>query len=258
MNKKFWKLTFLPVILLAILTGCEDIPRDNIFDPKNPDSFTDQVILVEAFVNTFNPLPYNLQALRALTNLEAHYGEKIAVVTYHRNQPDYPDSLALPENENLYSQYLEEIAGAVKGTPDIFVNGTANRVQGASSSAVVEERVGRFINDLLGNSGQYLLQPFGVSVTAGKVSAGCRIARLGNQEASQLRLRLIALKDLGGEMNHTCVGMRPAAEIPGIPAGEYVERQITEMPCTRTPDALLFVLTTADGRKILQVKKVLL
>ena len=39
------------LILLPLLLNCGSLDRDNLLDPKNPNSNADQVVLVELFVN---------------------------------------------------------------------------------------------------------------------------------------------------------------------------------------------------------------
>ena len=53
-----YRYIFSLVFLFVI--SCSEIDRDNILDPKNPSSKRDKVLLLEAFVNTENPAPYNI------------------------------------------------------------------------------------------------------------------------------------------------------------------------------------------------------
>ena len=66
-----------------IFNVCQDIPRDNVLDPKNPESSTRQIITVEAFVNTNNELSYNQNMLNALDLLDEKYPDKLSIMQYH-------------------------------------------------------------------------------------------------------------------------------------------------------------------------------
>ncbi|MEJ2053421.1 MAG: hypothetical protein P8X42_05830, partial [Calditrichaceae bacterium] len=79
-----YKFIFKLSIILALLAACSDIERDNLLDPKNPDSYSDTPILIEAFVNT--SFEYDAAALVALDQIQAQLGDNtdIEIVEYHR------------------------------------------------------------------------------------------------------------------------------------------------------------------------------
>ena len=93
------------VIPFLFILRCS-IPRDNILDPENPDSYRSHQIMIEAFVNTENPYPYNGYMLGALDSLLHLYKNQLFVAEYHRNTEDYPSDYHLAENEILYQTYL--------------------------------------------------------------------------------------------------------------------------------------------------------
>ncbi|MCK4754801.1 MAG: hypothetical protein KAS58_06175, partial [Calditrichia bacterium] len=80
---------------MVILISCKDIPRDNVLDPKNPDSYRAQVISLEAFVNTENDQMYNEYMLSALQTIVNRYPGKLILLQYHRKAISFPDSLAI-------------------------------------------------------------------------------------------------------------------------------------------------------------------
>ncbi len=100
-----FKLFLILYIVQAILISCNDIDRDNVLDPKNPESYRAQVISLEAFVNTENDQLFNEHMLQAMETILGRYPGKIILVQYHRNAIEFQDSLSIPENENLYEQY---------------------------------------------------------------------------------------------------------------------------------------------------------
>ncbi|MFN2128874.1 MAG: hypothetical protein ACK2TU_13525, partial [Anaerolineales bacterium] len=133
-------LLFIPIVVMVF--SCDDLPRDNLLDPKNPNSYRPQIVSLEAFVNTQNDADFNQYMLEALSIIEQRYPQKVAIAHYHRNVPDttYEDSLAIQANEILYTQYVNYFDGQ-KGVPDVFINGVAKRIKGASSVATALERL---------------------------------------------------------------------------------------------------------------------
>ena len=124
----------LCVFLVLIIFQCEDIPRDNVLDPKNPDSIIQHKIMIEAFVNTNNPSSVNEYALQALDSLSMLYADRLLIAEYHRNTAEYNDPYHLDKGELLYQHYISQFDN-VKGVPDIFINGSNQRIQGASSAS---------------------------------------------------------------------------------------------------------------------------
>ena len=107
---------FSHILLIGTFAaGCKDIERDNILDPKNPNSFRPHVVTVEAFVNTSPELPYNYNdiMLEALEQLKTIYAAKIIVSHYHRDVQEYKDNYALFESDQLYDKY-----GDIRWTPN--------------------------------------------------------------------------------------------------------------------------------------------
>ena len=179
--------------MALLLISCKDIPRDNLLDPQNPDSYQGSTILLEAFVNTNNPYNYNQWALQALDSIAEIYGSRVVIAEYHRNTSQYTDPLADPLFELLYDKYVQNSASPVKGVPDVFINGTGNRVQGASSVSSVLSRLNAALVDQVILENQYTLQPGEIKINGSEVNASCTIARLGNRSSENLLLKMILL-----------------------------------------------------------------
>ncbi|MEJ2050029.1 MAG: hypothetical protein P8Y60_09370, partial [Calditrichota bacterium] len=109
------RFIFSTIIAILLLSICKDIPRDNPLDPQNPNSYQQNVILLEAFVNTNNPYNYNLWALQALDSIAETYGSHVVIAEYHRNTSQFTDPLADPLFELLYEKYVEHSASVMKG-----------------------------------------------------------------------------------------------------------------------------------------------
>jgi hypothetical protein len=172
---------------LSILISCKDIPRDNILDPKNPNSYRDQVISLEAFVNTENDQMYNEYMLSAMQTVADRYAGKILLIHYHRNTNSFTDTLAIPENESLYEQYVNKFDG-LKGVPDVFINGTVARVKGASNENSAIDRLDNAIQPLLIENTFFTIEP-NVSKENTNLSISTKIARLGSESISDIIVR---------------------------------------------------------------------
>ncbi|MDM7924458.1 MAG: hypothetical protein QUS35_00390 [bacterium] len=110
--------------LLLLCAACE-LPRDNPLDPRNPDSRRPKRILIEAFVNMRTGEPFDGYAIEALDSLESVYGDRVAVIEYHRNAGGFVTPLHRSENDILYGRYLAAAGSDNRGVPDVFVDGPA-------------------------------------------------------------------------------------------------------------------------------------
>ncbi len=173
-NKKIFFL-----IGLGLLSGCSDIPRDNLLDPKNKNSIRPQIVAVDVFVNTGNDLQYNQYMLSALDQLQQKYAGQINIAEYHRNTTDYTDPLTLPENEILYNVYLAAFAAQGKGVPDVFLNGIAERIQGASSIATAVIRLEQALQPLLLQNSFFTIESE-INRNDDQADISIKLARLGS------------------------------------------------------------------------------
>ena len=147
------------VLIIILIFACDDIPRDNLLDPKNPNSYRPKFISIEAFVNTQNDDDFNEYMLSALSIIEERYPEKVLIAHYHRNVGDtYPDSLSMPGNDILYTQYINEFDGQ-KGVPDVFINGVAERIKGASGVESALVRLENALQPMLVENSFYTIEP---------------------------------------------------------------------------------------------------
>ena len=100
---------YAPLFLFFVLTACKDIDRDNILDPKNPDSYRALTTMIEAFVNTENDQFYNQDMIAALNSIKEQHGDKVVIAHFHRHAGTFMDSLSGQENEILYEKYIDQI-----------------------------------------------------------------------------------------------------------------------------------------------------
>ncbi len=216
------------LLISLTLAFCSDIPRDNVLDPKNPDSYRDQNIFIEAFVNTVNDEMYNEYMISALKIIQERYPGKIHLANYHRSTTEYPDTtLSILGNENLYEQYIAKF-DSKKGVPDVFINGTIERIKGASSIESAVERIDDAIQPLLIQNNIFTIEP-NVSRQESLISLSAKIAKLGSESAEDLILRATVIEQidtqyLTGVVRH--VGISNL--IPNLEPGEQKEITLTD------------------------------
>jgi hypothetical protein len=203
-------------------------------------------------------MDYSRRAIEALNEIKTLYGEQVIICEYHRNSTtlNYPDPYALLDNrhEILYSNYVEANSEGAKGVPDIFINGAANRVQGAYSSASVKERIIDIISNLSLMETEYLLDT-DISVLSGNINVKCKVARLKNRSAENLRLRLIFTKHFGQTFlkNVVITGNQIgnySKSLPRLRAGDYETIQFESLTFEIFPDMITLALTNEDGTKV--------
>ena len=215
------------LLISLILSFCTDIPRDNLLDPKNSDSYRDQIIFIEAFVNTKNDELYNEYMISALKIIKERYPGKIHVANYHRNPPGLEDALANQKNENLYEQYIAKF-DSKKGVPDVFINGTIDRIKGASSIEGAVERVEDAIQPLLIQNSFITIEPR-VSRQGSNLSLSAKIAKLGSESAEDLILRAILVEQIDNVILTQVVRhMEKSNLIPSLEPGEQKEITLTD------------------------------
>ena len=254
-------MDFKFIFKLFCLTGlfwlaCGDVPRDNILDPQNPDSITAQKVMIEAFVNTSNPFSVNEYALQALDSLSTFYKSRIIIAEYHRNTAEYSDAYHTEKNELLYQHYVSQFDN-FKGVPDIFINGTRQRIQGASSASYSIFRLEEALQEEMLKNAYFLLQP-AYSREGNTISPLIRIARLGRQPVRQIIIKALIVSHISAPFLERVV--RSAVEsqiISQLSPGE--QKQIT-LPEMRIDDgsvnSLIVYVTNADATEIYQCESV--
>jgi len=221
---------FIFSLLLIITFACSKIDRDNILDPKNPSSKEESVVVLEAFINTSDliTMPYIDYALDAIDVLKDTYQERLIILEYHRNleNPIFDDDFTFSLNEGLYTQYTSSYSSSRnKGVPDIFINGAEERVQGASTSSNVINRVQGIIENQLLNIGEYTIE-VDFSYLNNTIDGTYRIAPLGDKSSKDGTLRILASSDLGGNGKSTVLAFE-TKPITKIAAGEFLEESFS-------------------------------
>jgi hypothetical protein len=255
----YCRYVFSLCIGLAFFIKCGDLPRDNVLDPQNPNSYQESIILLEAFVNTANPYDYNRWALQALDSILQQYRSDIIIAEYHRNTQQYTDPYSSTNFEFLYDKYVSHSDPAIKGVPDIFINGISHRVQGASGVSSVISRLNAILSDMIIVNSYFTLEPGDIHVSDSEISASCKIARLGNQSAEDLLLRLITVHAYNsGELKRVVTNLVKSDIVSRLNAGEIKTVIFDAVPISVRPSALIFSLSSADELTIYQNIRVVL
>lgn len=256
--------------MLAILSGCQDLDRENPLDPKNPQSSRQPVFLIEAFINTSSQLEaentfYNTWAVHALDSLHDLYGGQLIIAEYHRavTDPKYADEFALPDRyEALYTRYVNANGTGGKGVPDIFINGAVDRIQGAHSASSVYDRMNEILSGKMSEEGLFTLEPV-VTVSGGDIRVSCKIARLGNRPEQALRLRLVFVKDFSHPLLKRVVVAEDEVSkytksINRLTAGEYLKLEFNTIHFSTMPDAVILILSDKEETHIFHSAKVVI
>ncbi len=249
------------LLLFAGLVACKDIPRDNPLDPKNPESVREQTVLVEAFVNTNSVLAdsvwYNQNMLTALFRLQTKYGSRMVLTVHHRNLQGYRDSLAIFESEDLYQRYIQGTTGAVKGVPDVFINGLAARIQGASTSENAEYRIDTALQSFLIENGFFTIESE-VSMSNGVLQCNTTFARLGASVARELLLKMLVLQDIDNQWERRAVqGLSRSNLIQNMQPGERKKIQFDPVSGLGDhPTRVVIAVVSEDEHTVYQAKEV--
>ncbi len=257
MYASIFRALLLAAAGFLLLSGCDDIPRDNLLDPKNPDSYRAQTILVEAFVNTAHPSEYNDWALEALEQVAANYGDAVLVAEYHRNVAGVVDPYHLDRNEELYQTYTSAFDPSVAGVPDIFINGITARVQGASGVTNVRQRLVNELQKLVSNTCVWTIEA-DISRSNNSIQVDCRIARLGAASSDPYIVRAVIVENTGTARLHRVV--REILVSSQQPALGYGETRLIELgefnPQNSNPLSVVLLISSPDRLNVWQSTEV--
>lgn len=253
------RFTFNLILLLSlVLISCTDISRDNILDPKNPSSTRTHIVSLEAFVNTSSAIPeeidYNYQLIDALNQLEKKYQDQIIILEYHRNVQEYSDPDHSIENESLYSKYISHVEPGSKGVPDVFINGTTARIQGAyNAGGTTRVRLEQAIEPLLIRNSHFALEPK-INPSSSGYQISVKIARLGENAANDILVKAVYIsKDDDNFHQRVVKHISKSNIITKIEAGEVTEVNFPAyQPFDQNRESVIFFVTSEDEVQIYQ------
>ncbi|MDZ7269588.1 MAG: hypothetical protein ONB48_20065 [candidate division KSB1 bacterium] len=232
--------------LALLLAGCGGLERTNPLDPRNPASARPRVILLEAFVN--DATPYSPFALAALDSLRPAYPlDQVIIVEHHLPSTKFHDPYALPESADRY----RSLAAADHAVPDVLVNGSAIRLQGASRAATAALRYRTALQNELGRIAHFTIEAK-QSFSAAGVAIEVAVARLGNSAFGPFALRALVWEDLALAGHHQVVRKVFAPQsFNGIAAGESKRvRFSAALPEVRDPGRVQAVVIVETGASL--------
>lgn len=243
-------------LFILLFIACSDIPRDNLLDPKNPNGFTESVILLEAFVNTSDNLPsdYSDWAIEGLNNAADFMGEQVLVAEYHRDVQTFDDTLNSEQTSIRFSQLHRQytIGQDTMGVPDIFINGAARRIRGSSGADITESQVRDAITPLISEKNYFRIESETQVLSGNLVNVSCKIASLGNKSANGLTLRVIFVKDFGLGQRHVVLDLINTVPLADIDQGGVLEKNFDSVQLSVMPDRVIIAILSADANRVLQ------
>jgi len=256
MKKKLsWGLAFIFSYGL-LLSACADIDRNNILDPKNASSGRDGLAVAELFTTTGPGVPgaFNAYALSALDSLRKDFGSRFIAFVYHRNSAQYTDPDAVSLVEPYYEDYTTNYrADRFKGVPDLFINGPALRVQGASSAHSVIARAQSMVGDVLLSKGLFTIETE-IAVDGQIISGQARIAPLGNKKSGELRLRILLTRD-DGPLQKVLILALPI-NMKEIDKGGFIQQDFSIDTRGTAVQSIYFLLRDRNTQGLLYVRGV--
>jgi hypothetical protein len=247
----------LAAVLTALAwTGC-DIPRDNPLDPMNPASSRPAKIMIEAFVNLHTGFPYDEYMVDALDSLTGIYPD-VVIAEYHRNTQDFQTPYHRDENEVLYQHYLDALGSNLKGVPDVFINGTESRIQGASDKASAFFRLQQAVLSRAPSVSRFSIE-ITAAVQAGQVTPQVTLARLGDSGAEGPLLVKAVLVSRIASPRYTRVvsGASKSTEISSLGRGQILKITLPPMQANASVQSeLIAYVCDRDETLIYQVEKI--
>ena len=183
---------FLKIFFIVLLVfSCSDLERTNPLDPKNPNSESSRVVLVEAFVNSSVGEPIT-DAVNALAKLHQDFSkDNFIILEHHIEKTADTDPDASPESLNRYQNLVT--ANTEQAIPDVFFDGQTARVQGASSETTALNRYKIELESRVLASSQFVIE-LSQSYAGDQLTISAKIARLGSDDAEDLLIQLAVLE----------------------------------------------------------------
>ena len=191
------------LLILIISLHCGNLERDNVLDPKNPNSKANRIVLAELFVVENIGYEYCNTALDALEDLceSDNYRGKVLALEYHIKKDNLGDSYSLTQCYDRYVNY--EPIQANRGIPDAFFNGKLERIQGASKEKIRD----RYETVLAGlaNKKSYFRFEANKTIEGNSFGLNVNVVRLGTKKKENLNLIVALYEDIGTDLRRHVV-----------------------------------------------------
>ena len=254
------KICLLILLLSILYLHCDDLDRNNILDPKNPNSFLDRTILAEIFINDSTGYEFTEYALTALNNISQkdEYKEKIFIIEYHLANDGWNDLFANFEFNQRYYEYVPNSSD--RWLPDVMFNGLLDRVQGASVESI-ESRYLSSINKLTGDKSYFGFETE-AQISGNNINLDVSVIRYGSDSKSDCTLNVVIYEDIGtNNHRHVVRKILQRQTINNIKPGESKSfsfyEQIPEVQNINNLHFLIFIQDTKKSNKeVYQVIKI--
>ncbi|MBN2001685.1 hypothetical protein JW935_29360 [candidate division KSB1 bacterium] len=247
------KKTTLYFVIL-VFCACAELERSNPLDPKNPESAREMTVLVEAFINDSagSVVDYAVSGLERL--IREYDSQDLVYLEHHIAKTSGTDPLALDASLSRYNFFVP--VSTEQGIPDVFFDGSANRVQGASSPESAYQRYNEKMQQELAFNcyftieGQFSIQDDQLKITAD-------IARLGPDNASDLAVIAIIADDLSQNFRLLVRCISPVDTWSSIKTGEIRQvDQAIDLQAYWSPRIAVFLLIQSSRTgHVLGIKK---
>lgn len=212
-------------------------PHDNPYDPRNAEGRRPRAVLAELFVvdpAAAAPVRTAIEAVERLLAEEFRPGT-VVLLRYHLPSRTFPDDpLALEAAGPRYERYVEEPER--RGVPDLFVNGAATRVTGATEATRTRNRYRAAFEEARAAASAVAIETWLVPAQdAAGLRVGARVAALGSADALDLEIQFALLVDRGPGGMGVVRALPPAQPLPLVPGGEVIE--VASDPVTLPLDA---------------------
>jgi hypothetical protein len=176
------------VITIFLFQSCDELERSNPLDPKNPESESDRFVLIENFTNSSTGWPTELGSVNLAKLGPSALNSHFVILEHHIEKTNGTDPDALEESYNRYLELVPSISE--QGLPDVFFDGLADRVQGASNDNSAFTRYKAALDKRYLDKAYFLLEPT-MSTIANILTINVKIARLGSDDISDTIVKMI-------------------------------------------------------------------
>jgi hypothetical protein len=213
--------------------------------------------MIEVFVNLHTGFPYDEYMVGALDSLAGMYPD-VVIAEYHRNTRDFQTPYHRDENEVLYLHYLEAIGSDLKGMPDVFINGTESRIQGASDKASAFFRLQQTVLGRTPALSRFYIE-ISAAVQAGQITPTVTLARLGDTDSEEsLLVKAVLVSRIAAPLyTRVVTGTVKSAEIGRLSHGKTKKISLPAMQFDDSvPTELIAYVCDRNETRIYQVEKI--
>lgn len=212
--------------------------------------------MIEAFVNLETGSPYDGYMTAALDSLIKRYPDRVLIAEYYRNVQNYKTPYHLSENDVLYGHYVEVFPNDIKGLPDVFINGTNARIQGASSVESALFRLQQSILTRISDISEFSME-MAYSVNGKQISPTVTLAKLGNSDAQNLLVKIVLISRMDNLHRRVVTASVKSPRIAQMDHGEIQKIDFSPIQMDFSVEShMLAIVCDQDERIIFQCESI--